>query len=200
MSTPSCTCEEPRRDITSVPFNYILVHRSNVPLLAVQNRDSPCLKPRIEPTRLEFLRLLVSVVMHVIFLSSPSPSPVANIQCVGIYPNNPHPFTLWHIPPLANHPHPIIPSPSLRPRHPHTRPKHPPADQPFPTLTETHEYLRSFARPHLSSAVIRLSTEVVRLEGVRGGGWKVVVRYWNESYPTAFPRSTASFSTRTTRH
>ena len=36
--------------------------------------------------------------------------------------------------------------------------------QPFPTLTETHEYLRSFARPYLSSGVIRLNTEVVRLE------------------------------------
>ena len=53
--------------------------------------------------------------------------------------------------------------------------------QPFPTLTETHEYLRSFARPYLSSGVIRLNTEVVRLEEVpRGGGWKVVVRDWNE--------------------
>jgi hypothetical protein len=130
MSTPSCTCAEPRRDVTSVPFNYILVLTflswpGSYMITTVQNRESPCLKPHIEPTRLEFLRLLVSVVMHVIFLSSPSPSPIANIQCVGIYPNNPRPFTLWHILPLANHPHPIIPSPSLLPRYPHTRPKGP---------------------------------------------------------------------------
>ena len=51
----------------------------------------------------------------------------------------------------------------------------------FPTLTETHEYLRSFARPYLSSEVIRLRTEVVRLEEVpRGRGWKVAIMDWNE--------------------
>lgn len=53
--------------------------------------------------------------------------------------------------------------------------------QPFPTLTETHEYLRSFARPYVSSGAIRLNTEVIRLEEVpRGGGWKVVIRDWND--------------------
>ena len=58
-------------------------------------------------------------------------------------------------------------------------------DAPFPqhpqTLTEIHEYLCSSARPYLSSGVIKLSIEVVRLEEVpRGGGWKVVVRDWNK--------------------
>ena len=52
--------------------------------------------------------------------------------------------------------------------------------QPFPTLTETHEYLHPFARLYLSSGVIRLGTEVVRLEVVRGGQWKVVARDWVE--------------------
>ena len=49
------------------------------------------------------------------------------------------------------------------------------------TLTETHEYLRSFARPYLSSVMIGLNTEVTRLEEVpRSGGWKVVARDWNK--------------------
>ena len=61
-----------------------------------------------------------------------------------------------------------------------TFPQHPSVDH-GQTLTEIHEYLRSSARPYLSSGVIKLSTEVVRLEEVpRGGGWKVVVRDWNE--------------------
>ena len=48
------------------------------------------------PTRLEFLPLLISiVVMYVMFHPSLSPSPVANIHCIGIYPtDNVHPFTL----------------------------------------------------------------------------------------------------------
>ncbi|KAF5367712.1 hypothetical protein D9758_009831 [Tetrapyrgos nigripes] len=36
--------------------------------------------------------------------------------------------------------------------------------QPFPTLTETHEYLRAFAKPYLEDGRIRLGREVVRVE------------------------------------
>ena len=44
-------------------------------------------KTHIKPTRLEVLRYhwLISVMMYVILLPSPSPSPIANVQCVGIY-------------------------------------------------------------------------------------------------------------------
>ena len=66
-------------------------------------------------------------------------------------------------------------------QHPFPTPTSADHRQPFPTLMETHDYLRSFARPYLSSGAIRLNTEVVRVEEVRGGGgWKVVVRDWNE--------------------
>ena len=67
----------------------------------------------IKPTRLAFLPLLISVVPYVILLSFPSPSPVANIHCVGIYPaDNELPFTL-RTPSLSSYPHPIFPPPTL---------------------------------------------------------------------------------------
>jgi cation diffusion facilitator CzcD-associated flavoprotein CzcO len=53
--------------------------------------------------------------------------------------------------------------------------------QPFPTLTETYEYLRSFADPFIKSGQIRLNWEVVRVEeGMQNDGqWKVYMRNWN---------------------
>jgi len=69
--------------------------------------ESRCLKLDIEP---EFL-LLVSAVMYVILLSSPSPSPVANVRCVGGHhttplPSDPHPFTFHPLRALPRCPHP----------------------------------------------------------------------------------------------
>ena len=54
--------------------------------------------------------------------------------------------------------------------------------QPFPTLTETHEFLRSFAEPFIKGGNIRLNWEVVKVEeGTESeGGWKVHLRNWNE--------------------
>ena len=53
--------------------------------------------------------------------------------------------------------------------------------QPFPTLTETHEYLRSFADPFVKSGKIRLNWEVVRVEEEiqNDGQWKVYMKDWN---------------------
>ena len=52
--------------------------------------------------------------MYVVFLPSPSPSPVANIHCVGIYPSdNERPSTLRTFP-LPSYPHPIIALLSIR--------------------------------------------------------------------------------------
>ncbi|KAF8977886.1 hypothetical protein BDQ17DRAFT_1449904, partial [Cyathus striatus] len=57
-------------------------------------------------------------------------------------------------------------------------------NQPFPTLQETHEYLRMFAAPFVASGKIKLNTEVVRVEelppveGGDTGGWKVILRDW----------------------
>ncbi|KIK66724.1 hypothetical protein GYMLUDRAFT_238960 [Collybiopsis luxurians FD-317 M1] len=54
--------------------------------------------------------------------------------------------------------------------------------QPFPTLKETYEYLRSFAEPYLKQGNIRLNTEVVRVEELdEGKGWNVNIRDWNSS-------------------
>ena len=53
--------------------------------------------------------------------------------------------------------------------------------QPFPTLTETYEYLSSFADRFIKSGQIRLNWEVVRVEeGMQNEGqWKVYMRNWN---------------------
>lgn len=52
-------------------------------------------------------------------------------------------------------------------------------DQPFPTLIETHEYLRAFARPYLNAGVIRLNTEIVSVEELEeGAGWRVFSTDW----------------------
>lgn len=51
--------------------------------------------------------------------------------------------------------------------------------QPFPSLSETHTYLRTFADPYLKSGAIRLSrevVEVVQLDEERG--WSVSSRDW----------------------
>ena len=52
--------------------------------------------------------------MYVVFLPFPSPSPVANIHCVGIYPSdNERPSTLRTFP-LPSYPHPVIALLSIR--------------------------------------------------------------------------------------
>ncbi|KAK0191193.1 hypothetical protein F5146DRAFT_588348 [Armillaria mellea] len=54
-------------------------------------------------------------------------------------------------------------------------------DQPFPTLVETHDYLRAFAEPYLKNGAIRLNHEVTRVEELSdGAGWKVVFNDWND--------------------
>jgi cation diffusion facilitator CzcD-associated flavoprotein CzcO len=56
-----------------------------------------------------------------------------------------------------------------------------PASQihPYPSLADTHAYLRRFADPFLASGQIRLSTEVVWVDELSGGrGWNVTTRDW----------------------
>lgn len=51
--------------------------------------------------------------------------------------------------------------------------------QPFPTLVETHEYLRNFAASFLDNSAIRLNTEVIAIEELGGhAGWKVILKDW----------------------
>ena len=55
-------------------------------------------------------------------------------------------------------------------------PPPPRPDQPFPTLSETYDYLATFARPLFERGKIRLDHEVVDVAEVEiedGGGWKV---------------------------
>ncbi|KAL4063751.1 hypothetical protein V8B97DRAFT_1893959 [Scleroderma yunnanense] len=55
--------------------------------------------------------------------------------------------------------------------------------QPFPTLRETYDYLKDFARPLLEQKKIRLNHEVISAEEIHprnGGGWKVVMKDWSE--------------------
>lgn len=62
-------------------------------------------------------------------------------------------------------------------------PPSPRPDQPFPTLQETHAYLRDFARPLLDQGKIRLNHEVVSVEEIDqrdGFGWRVVIRDWKQ--------------------
>jgi hypothetical protein len=51
--------------------------------------------------------------------------------------------------------------------------------QPFPTLAETHAYLRCFAKPFMAQGKIRLNTQVVRVDELEDGGWLVVMKDWN---------------------
>ena len=57
--------------------------------------------------------------------------------------------------------------------------------QPFPTLVETHAYLRAFSEPHLKDGRIKLNREVVSVsecqpeDGGIGEGWQVTFRDWN---------------------
>jgi cation diffusion facilitator CzcD-associated flavoprotein CzcO len=53
------------------------------------------------------------------------------------------------------------------------------AVQPFPTLQETHAYLRAVAGPFLATGKIRLNMEVVRVEELEDGGWRVVMKNWS---------------------
>jgi len=54
-------------------------------------------------------------------------------------------------------------------------------DQPFPSLIETHTYLRTFAEPYLRDGRIKLNREVVRVLDREPGktGWSVTFRDWN---------------------
>ncbi|KAJ7215355.1 hypothetical protein GGX14DRAFT_608071 [Mycena pura] len=50
---------------------------------------------------------------------------------------------------------------------------------PYPTLAETHAYLRKFSEMHLASGRIRLSTEVVWVDELPDSrGWSVTTRDW----------------------
>ncbi|KAJ7245644.1 hypothetical protein B0H12DRAFT_1054168 [Mycena haematopus] len=57
--------------------------------------------------------------------------------------------------------------------------------QPFPSLSETHTYLRAFAAPFLSQGKIRLNTEICAVEELKGGtGWRVRMRRWGPDKET----------------
>ncbi|KIK66311.1 hypothetical protein GYMLUDRAFT_38132 [Collybiopsis luxurians FD-317 M1] len=57
-------------------------------------------------------------------------------------------------------------------------PDHP--NQPFPSLVETEQYLRNFAKPYIAKGLIRLNTEVLRVEELpHHEGWKVRIRDWS---------------------
>ncbi|KAJ6617707.1 hypothetical protein B0H10DRAFT_2164370 [Mycena sp. CBHHK59/15] len=52
---------------------------------------------------------------------------------------------------------------------------------PYPTLAETHAYLRRFASPYIASGQIRLSTEVLSVDELPGArGWSVTTRDWRK--------------------
>ncbi|KII87413.1 hypothetical protein PLICRDRAFT_43046 [Plicaturopsis crispa FD-325 SS-3] len=51
--------------------------------------------------------------------------------------------------------------------------------QPYPTLVETHAYLKAFAAPLQSH--IKLNTEVASVDETEGGRWSVVLREWSEA-------------------
>ena len=96
------------------PWSVVKTIRSNSPFALSESKSFLMLsvlagnlvlhKLHIGPTRLEFLPLLISVVMYVMFHPSPSPSPVANIHCIGIYPtDNEHSFAL-HTPQSSKYP------------------------------------------------------------------------------------------------
>ncbi|TFK24577.1 FAD/NAD(P)-binding domain-containing protein [Coprinopsis marcescibilis] len=53
--------------------------------------------------------------------------------------------------------------------------------QPYPTLTETHAYLKGLAAPYVASGRIRVNTEVVRVEErAWGEGWTVFLKDWSD--------------------
>lgn len=65
-----------------------------------------------------------------------------------------------------------------------TEPASTSAGQPFPSLSETHTYLRAFAAPLLVQGVIRLNTEVCEVQELReSAGWRVRMRRWNNTNP-----------------
>ena len=53
--------------------------------------------------------------------------------------------------------------------------------QPFPTLTETHDYLHAVAEPFVAQGKIRLNTEVTSVDELElGRGWKVSLKDWSD--------------------
>ncbi|EPQ26482.1 uncharacterized protein PFL1_05804 [Pseudozyma flocculosa PF-1] len=71
--------------------------------------------------------------------------------------------------------------------HPFPPPSH---GDTFPTLKETHDYLRSFAKPLESH--IRLGIEVLRVEELLQGGWEVEWKDWNRSADRQADRASSS--------
>ena len=63
-------------------------------------------------------------------------------------------------------------------------PPRPSTTQPFPTRSETQAYLRAVAEPFLAKGKIRLNTEVIRVEELEDGGWRVVLRDWSTGDPS----------------
>jgi len=52
--------------------------------------------------------------------------------------------------------------------------------QPFPSLVETYDYLRTFAAPYLKDGRIKLNREVIKvIENGEDKGWTVSYRDWN---------------------
>ncbi|KAF7299374.1 hypothetical protein MIND_00886700 [Mycena indigotica] len=61
----------------------------------------------------------------------------------------------------------------------HPFPELPSQLHPYPTLLQTHQYLKRFAAPFLESGHILLSTEVVWVDELADGqGWNVTLRDW----------------------
>ncbi|THU81419.1 FAD/NAD(P)-binding domain-containing protein [Dendrothele bispora CBS 962.96] len=64
--------------------------------------------------------------------------------------------------------------------HPFPRPSTSP-EEPFPSLSETQEYLQAFAKPFVDNGSIRLNMEVSRVEELPNeAGWRVVMKDWND--------------------
>ena len=52
-------------------------------------------------------------------------------------------------------------------------------EQPFPTLTETHNYLHAVADPYIKAGKVKLKREVISVtELADGKGWTVLSRDW----------------------
>ncbi|KAK6975120.1 hypothetical protein R3P38DRAFT_3127265 [Favolaschia claudopus] len=65
---------------------------------------------------------------------------------------------------------------------PFPKPESTAAGQPFPSLSETHAYLREFASPLFARGCIRLNTEVQSVDELEGGrGWRVRMRWYRNA-------------------
>ncbi|KAK7018276.1 thiol-specific monooxygenase [Favolaschia claudopus] len=113
---------------------------------------------------------------------SPLPNPNKTPTPRNYWPSPAYPALIGNVLPeylsFSGHPFPTLPS-AQHPTHP----------QPYPTLAETHAYLKAFAAPYLEKGVIWLEREVVEVDEVEGAegegedgregkGWMVRVRDW----------------------